>query len=455
MATIRRKFNLGDRLALPAFNSRERDISLWPLLKDEPPMRDNPRTPRTRRNGFFTSKEERERKEREKTKVERGLDTARTTQATAAVGILAAKRLAPQAAATVGAAVAGKVGAGVAGRAVPLLGEVLMVAGAGKEAYKVVKRRKKEGWKSGSWKTDLAKVGAGAVGLEDFVPDAPKKNPRRRNPLTFDNRVEVTPQLRDAIRARKDRVVASVLAPTKHRAIEEATANSPHNFRIVLVHENDWDGPEEYVHEDAVTLRFRLGAYYLAPLMREPEQKARPKSETFGIFTAFTYLHRFGDNILQYLFDALMGPRLRLDDFFAIVRGFQLSDPDRLPKEDRNRLIEAFERLRPCHVAFMQNTEREYFLSTYIKTHINSKMVRENYSASIDQSLADLFPLCELTPASRPLFLPFDAARMGIDRHFVPSEVKACNAYGEQMNVLFREFYNALIPALYGSVWDI
>jgi len=186
MPTIRRMFNLGDRITFPNFSSDGKDISLWPLLKDAPPMRDNPRTKsrRTRRNGFFTSKEERERKEREKTKVERGLDTARTTQATAAVGILAAKRLAPQAAATVGAAVAGKVGAGVAGRAVPFLGEALMVAGAGKEAYKVVKRRKKEGWKSGSWKTDLAKVGAGAVGLEDFVPDAPKKNPRRRNPPT-------------------------------------------------------------------------------------------------------------------------------------------------------------------------------------------------------------------------------------------------------------------------------
>jgi hypothetical protein len=186
MPTIRRMFNLGDRTTFPNFSSDEKDISLWPLLKDAPPMRDNPRTKsrRTRRNGFFASKEERERKEREKTKVERGLDTARTAHAATTVGIMAAKTVAPRAAATVGAAVAGKVGAGVAGRAVPFLGEALMVAGAGKEAYKVVKRRKKEGWKSGSWKTDLAKVGAGAVGLEDFVPDAPKKNPRRRNPPT-------------------------------------------------------------------------------------------------------------------------------------------------------------------------------------------------------------------------------------------------------------------------------
>lgn len=165
MATIRRKFSLGDRITLPAFNSRERDISLWPLLKDEPPMRENPRHKR-RRNGFLASKEERERKEREKTKVERGLDTTRNVHAAATVGILATKALAPRVAATVGL------------RAIPYVGEVLMAAGASKEAYKVARRRQKEGWKSGSWKTDLAKVGAGAVGLEDFVPDAPKKNPR-------------------------------------------------------------------------------------------------------------------------------------------------------------------------------------------------------------------------------------------------------------------------------------
>lgn len=55
-----------------------------------------------------------------------------------------------------------------------------MLFGAGKEAYKVGKRRLKG--EGGSWKTDIAKVGAGAIGLEDFVPEAEpekKANPRR------------------------------------------------------------------------------------------------------------------------------------------------------------------------------------------------------------------------------------------------------------------------------------
>ena len=80
----------------------------------------------------------------------------------------------PKVAARVGATVAGRAGA----RAIPLLGEVLMVFGAGKEAYKVGKRRM--GGERGSWKTDFAKVGAGAVGLEDFVPEyEPEKKPNR------------------------------------------------------------------------------------------------------------------------------------------------------------------------------------------------------------------------------------------------------------------------------------
>jgi hypothetical protein len=91
----------------------------------------------------------------------------------------------------------------------------------------------------------------------------------------------------------------------------------------------------------------------------------------------------------------------------------------------------------------------------YVETHINSKMVREGYSRDVSQGMADLFPLCEFTPASRPLFLPVDTARMPRVKEFTPEKIAVCNAYGKQMNVLFREFYNTLIPALYGSVWNI
>jgi hypothetical protein len=108
-------------------------------------------------------------------KAEEALSSVRTVHTVASIGRFATKKAAPRVAARVAATTAGKFGA----RAVPLVGEALMVVGAGKEAYKVGKRRYKEGLRSGSVKRDVAKVAAGAFGLEDFVPEA-KKNPRRR-----------------------------------------------------------------------------------------------------------------------------------------------------------------------------------------------------------------------------------------------------------------------------------
>jgi hypothetical protein len=110
----------------------------------------------------------------EKTEAEKTLAKAQTVVGTAAIAKVATKKVAPKVAARVGATVAGRAGA----RAIPILGEVLMVFGAGKEAYKVGKRRMRG--ERGSWKTDFAKVGAGAVGLEDFVPEyEPSKRGRQ------------------------------------------------------------------------------------------------------------------------------------------------------------------------------------------------------------------------------------------------------------------------------------
>lgn len=110
----------------------------------------------------------------EKTEAEKALTKAQTVVGTAAIAKAATTKFAPKVAVRVGATAAGRAGA----RAIPVLGEVLMVFGAGKEAYKVGKRRIRG--EQGSWKTDLAKVGAGAVGLEDFVPEyEPEKKPNR------------------------------------------------------------------------------------------------------------------------------------------------------------------------------------------------------------------------------------------------------------------------------------
>jgi len=146
---------------------------------ENPKVRQNP----TRRNPApETYLEGVERREKRKGTAERAVSKAQLAHGGAVLGMAVAKKAAPE--------LAIRLGASVGGRALPLVGEALMVVGAGKEAYKVGKRRLKGG--GGSWRTDIAKVGAGAVGLEDFVPEAetnekPKKNPRSsRQQVYFD-----------------------------------------------------------------------------------------------------------------------------------------------------------------------------------------------------------------------------------------------------------------------------
>jgi hypothetical protein len=153
---------------------------------ENPKVRRNP----SRRNpASETYLEGVERREKRKGKTERAVGKAQLAHGGAVLGMAVAKKAAP--------AVAVRLGATVGARAIPIVGEVLMAVGAGKEAYKVGKRRLKGG--GGSWKTDLAKVGAGAVGLEDFVPEAEengkqagrkavtkaKKNPRSSRPQVY------------------------------------------------------------------------------------------------------------------------------------------------------------------------------------------------------------------------------------------------------------------------------
>ena len=119
------------------------------------------------------------------------------------------------------------------------------------------------------------------------------RHPRRTrpNPIIFDNRFEVTPEVRESIRKEKDRARASILSPAKQRAIEQATVDSPHNFRVVI---GGWR--QDAYAPGMVTL-------HMSPhsLMRSISFDGATKSESVSIFTAFTYIHRFGDRVLNEL----------------------------------------------------------------------------------------------------------------------------------------------------------
>ena len=311
-----------------------------------------------------------------------------------------------------------------------------------------------------------------------------RRTPSRRNPLTFDNRVPLTPELRESIRASKARVAASVLSPAKHRAIEEATANSPHNFRVVIkppqprrtYDDDDFRLNQERLWSDVV----RPYAVTLVSTWDERAIRAEGEPDPFmstakarqgGIFTAFTYLHRLGDSIASWLFLPWVFDK---DDLISVVgRGYlpdlnaslevaaKRADVARVVDmaRDNNALLH-----RVAEDIKRYDSRGEYLVLRYIETHVNSKMVREGYSSEIGQSLADLFPLCEFTPPSRPLFLPFDETRMAMaypesatnwKRAYSAEVAAACSALGAEMNVRFRALYNTLIPALYGSVWFI
>jgi hypothetical protein len=75
-------------------------------------------------------------------------------------------------------------------------------------------------------------------------------------------------------------------------------------------------------------------------------------------------------------------------------------------------------------------------------------MVREGYASDWRQAFSDLFPLCELTPPSRPLLLPISSAGSPKDKVFNDVIVP-------DFNKRFREFYAAYIPTLYGKRIDL
>lgn len=292
-----------------------------------------------------------------------------------------------------------------------------------------------------------------------------RRAPSRRNPLTFDNRFEVTPEVRESIRVDRDRAKASILSPAKQRAIEQATVDSPHNFRVLL---GGWR--REAYAPGMVTLHMAKHS-----LMRSVSFEGdAKKSESVSIFTAFTYLHRFGDRVLDDL-SISYGGRDRdflEDEVLRFLRLVLYGDPSSLGQAGGKaaNLARLLKACRDVHAEAREMIESHadsvssgntygsaVLVNRYINSHVNSKMVREGYSSNHSQALADLFPLCELTPPSRTLFLPFDAQRMGRETFWEVSaqQAETLTEYGEKMNVRFRAFYNALVPALYGGVVEI
>ena len=245
----------------------------------------------------------------------------------------------------------------------------------------------------------------------------------RRNPMLFD--LQYAPE--DVEKYRGSRAVRSVLSPALQRKNVERMANTRHNFVVVIrPRPVALDLP---VFSDAVTLG--LTVREVEQLDKDTAKGAR--SDIESLYTAFTYLHRFGDYMTT-----------------IIAGGVSLYRPYERPD---NPVYAEFYAMTDAHLEALAEAgwsrsikEAYEFYTRLIGESVNSKMVREGYSGGWQQAFADLFPLCELTPPSRPLLLPVHAqanrrsARRMFNEVIVPD-----------FNVQFRAFYNNLVPSMYGT----
>jgi hypothetical protein len=220
-----------------------------------------------------------------------------------------------------------------------------------------------------------------------------------------------TPEEADELRrTRAGRSVASLALRGK---VVERMANTPHNFVVALKGSVKKPVPRA---PDAVTLVFNLDV--------EDFKGGSDERTRAGIYTAFTYLHKFGDTV----------PLAPLDyDDRGVRRSPALTPLYKMIKE---------------HLRLLGPDNARQYYCWGIHACVNSRMVREGYVSDWRQAFSDLFPLCELTPPSRPLLLPILYTGSPKDKIFN-------NVIVPDFNKRFREFYAAYIPTLYGKRIDL
>ena len=290
---------------------------------------------------------------------------------------------------------------------------------------------------------DLHDIHFGVKFTMDNLP--PRANPRpsrrlRRNPL----RIDVRYKPEEVALYQTSRAVRSVVSPALQRRNVERMVDTPHNFIVVLETRQGEEPPAP--SPGAVTLGIRVPR--VADDDNYDPKFERPFSE--GIYTAFTYLHKLG---------AILTDKICGDDESRLP----LLYPSDRPKDP---VLKNFYRMVDTHLGFLaayhgDDREEAYYAYTrLIGESVNSKMVREGYSLDWMQAFADIFALCELTPASRPLLLPIEdpTSRSAPSRQWRPAlpeqDVFVFNQFiVADFNKRFRAFYNTLIPSLYGRTF--
>jgi len=315
------------------------------------------------------------------------------------------------------------------------------------------------------------------------MPGRPLRRLRRLyaaklNPLTVD--VQIRPVLlrQLAERYKEHRAVTSLLSPIKHRSAVERFANSKHTFRAVIHHEQYSPfvpNAKAFAAPGVITLLnlpSRLAAEETLDIdddgvdsyLTTPKRLSElPKAERISVITAWTYMHRVGDSsaiaetlrhlLLPILPSArlLRGIKGRGSPEEAVLHLWRAWKPGiYMPRKPTKALLVAAQRLGGVRgkgieglvAAGMSEKGAEKKLADFLRDNTNSKMSREGYSGGVVQSVADWFPICELT--NNVVLLP------STDKE--PAIRSALNAYAAALNATFPPFYSALMSALVGGV---
>lgn len=311
---------------------------------------------------------------------------------------------------------------------------------------------------------------------------------RRKNPIDF----TVAPGAREGIDMRR-RTTASMFSPIKQRAVTERALNTPHNYHVMLLPRYGYDTP---LPQDVFAALLRPNALTLAHIGEPPFTKSRKTVESESIYTAFTYLHRLGDEVRA---DVLLGRRGaprptrygRNEEKFPISRSILPAPLDlKNPPPDRDlalavrdaeqALLDLAMWLTDALAKVQDNVRRpfggmsrhEQFdeVTLILADRVNSQMVREGYALDPRQAESDLFALAELTPPARPLLRPYAAPgdirawhspRWGAERDLAAEGIvnlaamEVFNAYMAQHNTLWRHWHDLFIRANYGAAVGI
>ncbi len=267
---------------------------------------------------------------------------------------------------------------------------------------------------------------------------------RCSNPLVFDNRFGPDPMARYP----RSRVVASIVAPPRQRAQVERLAESPHTFRVVVLDKRD---PAEktlaaYSEPGTITLVTALDVYKVGGL-----------AAGANLFSAFTYLHRLGDQLVAFGVNVVLAGQPET----GVLYTFSENQPSRYlpanrPSPETMRLAERLAETWDFRFEGVSLSQ----MWQYVTTHTNSDMSRRGMvpasEGGYDQCVADWFALSEL-PAARArrgrgepwlLFPP----RPG---EYGPEVERVLARYADTINEYFPAFAQSLFDDLDGAVYRI